>query len=308
MKKILLIKHGSLGDIISSTSVINDIKKHFPEDQIYILTSNKFKDIFYDLNFIDKIIIDNREGISKTIDVIKKIFNLKIDLIIDLQNSKRTSVYAFFLRIFSKVKINGTSFFSTHRYRYDKMNMPSVIDGLSNQIEVLGITTLRKPHLNWLIKEKFDFNKINNKNFFLINPGCSKKNFKKKWPAVNYAKICTYLYSKNILPIIIGANEDKAEVEEILSLEKNVLNFFNKSPLGIIFQLSQKAIGAISNDTGPAHLIAASGCPIHLILSDFSNTKTVIPQGNNVSFTRKKDIKNILVEEVIEDLNNKFDI
>ena len=144
--------------------------------------------------------------------------------------------------------------------------------------------------------------------FFLINPGCSKKNFKKKWPAVNYAKICTYLSSKNILPIIIGAKDDKDEIEEILSLEKNVLNLFNKSPLSIIFQLSQKAIGAISNDTGPAHLIAASGCPIHLILSDFSNIKTVIPQGTNVSFIRKKDIKNILVEEVIEDLNNKFDL
>ena len=186
--------------------------------------------------------------------------------------------------------------------------MPSVIDGLSNQIELLGIKTLRTPHLNWLVKEKFDFNKIKNQNFFLINPGCSKKNFKKKWPAVNYAKICTYLSSKNILPIIIGANEDKAEIEEILILEKNVLNLFNKSPLSIIFQLSQKAIGAISNDTGPAHLIAASGCFIHLVLSDFSNTKTVIPQGANVSFIRKKDIKNILVEEVIEDLNNKFDL
>ena len=200
MKKILIIKHGSLGDIISSTSVINDIKKHFTRDQVYILTSDKYKDFFRELNLFDKIIIDNRKGISKTIDVIKKIISLKIDLIIDLQNSKRTSVYAFILRIFSKTKINGTGGFSTHRYKYDKMNMPSVIDGLSNQIEVLGITTLRKPYLNWLIKEKFNFNKINNKNFFLINPGCSKKNFKKKWPAVNYAKICTYLYSKNIYP------------------------------------------------------------------------------------------------------------
>ena len=213
MKKILLIKHGSLGDIISSTSVINYIKKHFTGDQIYILTSNKFKDFFNELNFFNNIIIDNRKGIFNTIEVIKKIFNLKIDLIIDLQNSKRTSVYALILRIFSKIKINGTGIFSTHRYEYDKINMPSVIDGLSNQIEILGITTLRKPHLDWLIKEKFDFNKINNQNFFLINPGCSKKIFKKKWPAVNYAKICTYLNSKNILPIILGANEDKVEIE-----------------------------------------------------------------------------------------------
>ena len=46
MKKILIIKHGSLGDIISSTSVINDIKKHFTRDQVYILTSDKYKDFF----------------------------------------------------------------------------------------------------------------------------------------------------------------------------------------------------------------------------------------------------------------------
>ncbi len=308
MKKILVIKHGSLGDVISATSVINDIKNHFTRAQIYILTSNKYKDLFYESNFFDKIIIDDREGIFKTLKVIMKIFSLKIDLVIDLQNSKRTSLYACILRLFSKIKINGTSFFSTHRYKYDNFNMPPVIDGLSNQIEILGITTLRKPHLNWLIKEKFDFNKINNQNFFLINPGCSKKNFKKKWPAVNYAKICTYLNSKNILPIIIGANEDKIEIEEIMSLEKNVLNLFNKSPLSIIYQLSQKAIGALSNDTGPAHLIAASGCAIHLILSNFSNSQTVIPKGTNVSFISKKEIKNILVEEVIEDLNNKFDI
>ena len=81
MKKILLIKHGSLGDIISSTSVINDIKKHFTRDQVYILTSDKYKDFFCELNFFDKIIIDNREGISKTIEVIKKIIsNRKLPL------------------------------------------------------------------------------------------------------------------------------------------------------------------------------------------------------------------------------------
>ena len=78
MKKILLIKHGSLGDIITSTSVINDIKKHYIGDKIYILTSNKFKDFFNESKFFDKIIIDNRKGLSKTIEVIKQILKLNV--------------------------------------------------------------------------------------------------------------------------------------------------------------------------------------------------------------------------------------
>ena len=76
------------------------------------------------------------------------------------QNSKELPVYAFFLRIFfQKLKSMERVFYSC-RYKYDKINVPSVIDGLSNQIEVLGIITLQASPIGLL--KKFDFNKINN--------------------------------------------------------------------------------------------------------------------------------------------------
>ena len=96
------------------------------------------------------------------------------------------------------------------------------------------------------------------------------------------------------------------EVSTIIKIEKKSLNMLNKSPLDVIFQLSKKAIGAVSNDTGPAHLIAASGCQLHLILSNFSDTDKVIPQGNNITFTQKENIKSITIEEVLEKINTVF--
>ena len=72
----------------------------------------------------------------------------------------------------------------------------------------------------------------------------------------------------------------------------------NKSPLDIIYNLSTIAVGAISNDTGPAHLIASTGCKIHLILSSKSNVKTVIPQSNNVTYNQADDINDINPEKV----------
>ena len=306
MKKILLIKHGSLGDIISSTSAIYDIRNHYRKDKLIILTMQKYKSFFEESCFFDDILIDNRKNFILTILIFKQILQLKFDLIIDLQNSKRTSIYALLLRLLSKVKINGTGLYSTHRYKSLSKNLPSVIDGLSNQIEILGIKTTRKPFLDWPNKEPFNFKSLINQNFVIINPGCSKKNIQKKWPAENYAKLCSYLISIDILPIIIGSSLDKEEVKIIESRENKILNLLNKSPLGVVFQLSQKAIGAISNDTGPAHLIAASGCKIHLLLSSFSNIQTVIPQGDNVSYTQEKMIENILVEDVIKKLNKIF--
>ena len=308
MKKILVIKHGSLGDIISSTSVINDIKNHYKNSKIFILTTDKYKFFFSNSLFFDKILIDNRSSFFSILIMIKKIINLKFDLIIDLQNSQRTSFYALLFRLFSKIKINGTGFFSSHRYKYSSNNLPSVINGLSNQIEIMGINTTRKIFIDWLNDQSFDFNNLPNKNFFIINPGCSKKNNQKRWPADNYAEVCSFLLSKNILPIVIGLNEDVDAIKKIAQKESNILNLQNKSSLSVILQLSLKAIGAISNDTGPAHLIAASGCKIHLILSNFSNTKTVIPQGTNVTFTQKNNIKDISVDGVLMEIKKIFKI
>ena len=303
LMKILIIKHGSLGDIISATSPINDIKNHYKNSQIFILTSEKYKNFFIEFIDINKIIIDNRKGTFSIILILKKIFNINFDLIIDLQNSQRTNLYAFFLRIFSKVKISGTGFFSTHRYKYSLKYIPSVINGLSNQIEILGIHTKRKPHIEWLNKKKFNFQIMLNKNFFIINPGCSKKNYQKKWSAENYAKVCSFLVRKNILPVLIGSTEDREQINNILLKETRVLNLLDKSPLNLIYELSLKALGAVSNDTGPSHLIAASGCKIHLVLSSISNVKTVIPQGKNVSFTQNNNIVNVSSDVVIKKIN-----
>ena len=143
-----------------SLDAVKAIQKKYSD--ITLLSTKSGHRIFDDSDFNFKKIIDNRRGFFNTCKILYRIIGQKYDIVIDLQNSKRTSVYAFIFRIFTKIKINGTGVFSTHRYKYDKINMPSVINGLSNQIEILGITTLRKPYLNWLIKEKFDFNKINN--------------------------------------------------------------------------------------------------------------------------------------------------
>ena len=287
---------------------MHDIRKHYINDKLIILTTQKYKSFFEESCFFHKILIDNRKSFFSTILILKKILELNFDLIIDLQNSQRTNIYALLFRLFSKVEINGTGIFSTHRYRNLSENLLSVINGLSNQIEVLGIETTRKPFLDWLNKDCLNFNNLINQNFVIINPGCSNKNFQKKWPAENYAKLCSHFISINILPIIIGSHLDQEVVKIIENKEKKILNLLNKSPLNVVFQLSQKAIGAISNDTGPAHLIAASGCKIHLLLSNFSNIQTVIPQGDNVSYTQQKEIGSIAVEDVINKLNKIFTI
>ena len=306
MKNILIIKHGSLGDIISATSVLKDIRDHYINDQIIILTTNKFKNFFLESPFVNSVLVDNREGIVKSLIIVNKIIKLKVDLIIDLQNTRRTNFYEFLFRLFTFAEINGTGIFATQRYKNKYSKLPPVVDGLSNQIEKLGIKTRRIPFLEWLMNKPFDWGQITNKRFMIINPGCSINNDQKRWSEKKYTEVCDFLYSRNILSILIGSLADKESIDFINKNAKNVLNLCNQSPLNVVYQISKKAIGAISNDTGPAHLIAASGCKIHLVLSSFSNIYTVIPKAPNVTFTQKNNINEISSEEIIKEIQKNM--
>ena len=298
VNKILIIKHVSLGDIINATSVITATREKFRNSEIDILTSSPYLLFFKKMNKSFTIHEDNREGILKTLKLLFFLNKKKYDLIIDLQNSNRTKYYALFLKTFSKVKINGTHQYANFKYNYNKYDPPSVIDGLVNQVRLLQIEALSRPVLDFLKTNSIENITFLDKKFFIINPGCSNKNHYKKWSPQNYSIICDYLITKNILPVLIGTESDR---ESIVTIKKNVpksIDLLNKSPLETIFLLSKNAVGALSNDTGPAHLIASTDCKLHLVLSSRSDVKTVIPQSANVTFNQSDDINNIKADDV----------
>ena len=113
-KNILIIKHGSLGDLVLATGAIQAIKNHFSDHNIYILTSSKYKKFIEQAPFVTNVICDDRKSFFNIINnflLFKKIIGMKFSYIIDLQNSTRTSIYNFiyayirrlplFLKIFS---------------------------------------------------------------------------------------------------------------------------------------------------------------------------------------------------------------
>ena len=46
MSNILIIKHGSLGDIVQISGVLKDIREHHISDKIYLMTTQKFSNLF----------------------------------------------------------------------------------------------------------------------------------------------------------------------------------------------------------------------------------------------------------------------
>ena len=60
MSNILIIKHGSLGDISQASGAIQDISENHKNDQIHLLTTKPFIDLFKKNPFIHNVILDKR--------------------------------------------------------------------------------------------------------------------------------------------------------------------------------------------------------------------------------------------------------
>ena len=100
MSNILIIKHGSLGDIVQISGVLRDIRENHKDKKIFILTTLPYVELLSRCPFINGVLIDKRLPrwnlyyLYKLKKMIKK-FNFT--LVYDLQNSSRTSFYRKYL-------------------------------------------------------------------------------------------------------------------------------------------------------------------------------------------------------------------
>ena len=295
-KKILLIKHGSLGDIVFALEPILAIHNKFNNSVIDLVTEEKFIPFFKKIKMFDKFLVDNRGGFLSTFSLIRKILIGKYDLIIDLQNSKRTNFYHFFIKNFSSSRINGSRSFVHDRYIIPVQGQESPTQGLYNQLKLLDIDQ-SDPDFSWLASDKED-QSIEDKQVVLVIPGVSKSGRAKQWSPSNYQQLCSLLESKGYYICLVGTKHDALSFKPILDGCKNVINLIDKSPPEIIYTVATKSHLIISNDTGPGHIAALSQVNTLWLALDNDVTKANLSFRQNSHLLLKNKMEDLSVNEV----------
>ena len=301
---ILIIKHGALGDLIQITNALKSIRHKYPESKITLLTDIKFKFFSDRIIFIDEIIYENRPSflrIDEWLIIILKIARRNFNIVFDLQNSDRTSVYYFFIRLFnSKVIWSGNR--KGGKYKYHPKNFESVPikDRIKNQLALMNIEIYDNPDISWMLNK----NIINlpNNDFVILLPGSSLENKHKRWPAEKFAELANHLKERNIDSIILGQSHSEGEeLKKIKLLAPKIIDFSNQD-LDCLATTASKAIGAIGNDTGPTFIAAAAGCPITWLLSSHTDPNITQLLGSKVNTLKKDNISDITTDEVKNNL------
>ena len=100
MSNILIIKHGSLGDLIQANGAIEDIKKSNKKNNVVLLTSQQYSDFMNKCPYVDEVIVDKRFprwNLFYLYNLKKKLSSYNFTHVFDLQNSSRTKFYSKFI-------------------------------------------------------------------------------------------------------------------------------------------------------------------------------------------------------------------
>ena len=297
MKKILIIKHGSLGDIVLALSAFASIRAYFDSSKIYLLTEKAYFDFFKKSPYVDFFIEDNRkENLFISFKNKIKLFREKFDVIIDLQNSKRTSFYNFFFRIFQSTKICSSRPFAHIRYNIPNQGDETVSMGLLNQIQLIGVKQYTNYNYSWLetgLKEKII------EPLALFIPGVSESGYYKQWQPYKFAEIAEYLENLNYKICVVGTKKDEKSVLPIIKSCNHVINKIDQSPPEVIYSLALNSKIIFSNDTGPGHIASLAKNNFIWIVNDNHISKANLPFGKHVYTIQSRSVKDISSQKVI---------
>ena len=309
MSNILIIKHGSLGDIAQACGAIQDISENHKEDRIHLLTTKPYFDLFKKNPHISNVILDKRLSSLNLIYLyllMKSIKKYNFSKVYDLQNSSRSAFYKKIL--FPKASKDIWSSTETtlpEGTRKEDFDKDSVLSRFDYQLKSSGINTNHTlyPDFSWSSSE---ISKIKNyyqlDKYILLFPFCSPHLTSKKWPYYNELISMINEKSDNKFKVIVapGPNEIK-EASNINAI--CILDNGKALDISQLATLIKDSSFVVSNDTGPAHMTAHLESKGIALFGSHTTPFKVSIERENFKAIQAPELSKLSAEKVFERLS-----
>ena len=310
MSNILIIKHGSLGDLIQANGAIKDIKNFYPNRKVFLLTTQPYSIFMSECPYLDGVLIDKRLprwNLFYLNNLKKTLSKYDFSKVFDLQNSNRTKFYKRF--IIKNVEWSSTETTLEPGQRKSDFDKDPVLDRLEIQLKKSGIETefTKNIDLNWAVENTSHLvKKYTNREYILLFPFCSPKLKNKKWPY--YKELIQKLKQefKNKYSVLLAPGPN--EIEEANELNAKVVLDNNKYvTLKTLVSLINNAKLIIANDTGPAHIASHLDKKGLVLFGSHTSAKKVSIENFNFKAISVKNLNDLDVNTVLNEAKAKLD-
>lgn len=299
IRRILIIKWSAMGDVIIATALFEDIAQAFPNREIHLDTQPAWRDLLFahDLRFQRILAVDWRDRHRRLQQMrtwLRQVREGNYDLVIDLQCNDRSRL------LLSLLGLSG------RRIRYRLGNRRQLPYNIAPEelprpahtiargraaLQAGGIpATTSRPVLHIPERHRaraqtfMEHHGLTSGGYAIFLPGCNVHGYLKRWGASRYAMLANQLHREGLERIVLIGGPD--EMDECQHITQQcgpwLVNLCGQTEILDIPPLCGPARFIVANDTGTAHLAAATPAPM-TVLCGPTDPRRVKPLGDNVT-------------------------
>lgn len=300
--RILVIKLSALGDFVQAFGPFAAIRAHHRDAHVTLLTTRPFASFATASPWFDDVWIDDRPKMWQVAGIMhlrKRLRSVHFDMVYDLQTSDRSSSY---FHIMGQPRWSGIAYGCSDPHANPDRDTMHTIERQAEQLKMAGIPAVPPPDLTWIKAYTKRFHLP--RRYALFVPGGAPHRPAKRWPAERFAELGRTLAERGIAPVLLGTAQDADAIDAIRKACPQATSLAKKTTFEDIFVLAQGALGAVGNDSGPMHLIAAAGCPAVVLFSAESDPALCAPRGR-VAILRRDDLAELGTARVLAALEEE---
>ena len=318
-RNILVIDFGQLGDVVMSLPALRAIREKFPHAKMTVAVGKPGGEIIRMSGYaaetieIDRVAL--RDGfkplsIWKVVQITKDVRRREFDFVIDLHSFSETNLLGFFSgarqRLFARRPGRSLDFLANFK------PMPPVdrndpkqhlVDRYLDVLAALGIKNV--PRIPKLTTRPEDDRAIDvmlrpakadaGAPLVGLFPGAGHPG--RRWPIERFAQLADSLIRNDgIRSIVFVGPEERHLIQQMRPLFPSSSVILDKLSLPQLAAAQARLAVFVSNDTGPAHIAAAVGTPV-VVLIDLPTPHAYIPLGTS-RLMFSESVMQIEVEDV----------
>jgi len=293
-ERVLVIKHGALGDFAMATGPFRAIRAHHPDAWIALLTTQPYAELGRLTGWFDEVWEDPRapaRDLAALWRLRAKLRAPRFTHVYDLQTSDRSG---FYRRLLARPKPmwSGIARGASHPDRNPERGRMHTIDRQREQLRQAGIDEVPPPSLDWA---GADVSRLLPAGpYALLVPGGAAHRPRKRWPVNRYAELARRLLDRGVRPLVIGGPDERGLGAAIPAAR----DLTGETTIPELVELARGARPAVGNDTGPMHVCAIAGCRSVVLFSGESDPARTAPRGRAVRILRREPLTTLSVDEV----------
>jgi heptosyltransferase-2 len=276
IKKILIIRLSSLGDIVLTTPVIAALKAKFPDSELFFLTKARYADLLRNDPRITSLVefdpAKRHKGVSGLMRLISQLRSYDLDPLIDLHANLRSFLIRHLVKSRVKLKYRKRRLprWSMVHLKFLKSEAVRTVDSYLEPLKKLGVDSAEIDPQMFVSREDLEFSsdfllerRVGKDDIVVgVHPGAKWET--KRWDAEKFAWVCRSLAEKPGHKIMLLGDAQEAELVERVgwNVPSDGLVRAVGLPLGKVMSLIRRCDCLITNDSGPMHIASALRVPV----------------------------------------------